>query len=45
VNIFDTYELIFSHGKLLAGVHEAEERDKAEKLAVTLMEKLSGARR
>jgi hypothetical protein len=45
VNIFDTYELIFSHGKFLAGVHEAEERDKAEKLAVTLMEKLSGARR
>jgi hypothetical protein len=45
VNIFDTYELIFSHGKFLAGVHEAEEREKAEKLAVALMQKLSGAAR
>ena len=45
VNMFDTYELIFSHGKFLAGVHEADERDKAEKLALTLMQRLSGAAR
>ncbi len=43
VKILDTFELIFSHGKFLAGVHEAQDRGPAEKLAVTLMQKLSGA--
>jgi hypothetical protein len=43
VNIFDTFEVIFSHGKFLGGVHGAEDRGKAEKLAVRLRQKLSGA--
>jgi len=43
VKILDTFELIFSHGKFLAGVHAAEDRGQAEKLAVTLMQKLSAA--
>jgi hypothetical protein len=43
VEILDTFELIFSQGKFLAGVHEAQDRGLAEKLAVILMQKLSGA--
>jgi hypothetical protein len=43
VKIFDTFELFFSHGKVLAGVHGAENRGQAERLAVGLMRRLSGA--
>jgi hypothetical protein len=45
VEILDTFELIFSHGRFLVGVHGAEDKGHAERLAVTLMGKLSGARR
>jgi hypothetical protein len=43
VEILDTFELFFSHGKFLAGIHGAEDRGQAERLAVRLMQKLSGA--
>ena len=43
VEILDTFELIFSHGRFLAGVHAGEDKGHAERLAVTLMQKLSGA--
>ena len=43
VEILDTFELFFSHGKFLAGIHGAEDRGEAERLAVRLMQKLSGA--
>jgi hypothetical protein len=43
VKILDTFELIFGHGRILAGVHAAEDKGQAEKLAVALMGKLSGA--
>ena len=43
VKIFDTFELFFSHGKILAGVHAAEDRGQAERLTVRLMQRLSGA--
>jgi hypothetical protein len=43
VEILDTFELIFSHGRFLAGIHAAEDKGHAERLAVTLMQKLSGA--
>ncbi|NIS62152.1 MAG: hypothetical protein GTO13_16075 [Proteobacteria bacterium] len=42
VEILDTFELIFSHGKFLAGVHAAEDKGEAEKFAGTLMRTLSG---
>jgi hypothetical protein len=45
VRIFDTFEMIWSHDKLLAGVHEAERLDLAEKLALTLYRKLSEVNR
>jgi hypothetical protein len=43
VKILDTFELIFGHGRILAGVHAAEDKGQAEKLAVAVMGKLSGA--
>lgn len=43
VEILDTFEVIFSHGKFLAGVHAAEDKGQAEQFADTLMRKLSGA--
>jgi hypothetical protein len=43
VEILDTFELIFGHGRFLAGVRAAEDKGHAERLAVTLMQKLSGA--
>lgn len=42
VEILDTFELMFSHGNILAGVHAAEDRTEAERLGVTMMRKLSG---
>jgi hypothetical protein len=43
VKIFDTYELIFVQGNFLAGVHEVEHKDLAEKLASDLNNELIGA--
>jgi hypothetical protein len=43
VEILDTFELILSHGKFLAGVHAAEDKGEAERFARTLIRKLSGA--
>ena len=42
VNLFGTYELVFTHGRVLAGVHEAETREDAEKLAEQFFEKIFG---
>jgi hypothetical protein len=42
VELFGTYELIFSRGRMLAGVHGAENREAAEQLARILKERLSG---
>ena len=43
VEIMDTFELIFNHDNILAGVHEAETRDAAEKIANMLKRNLAGA--
>jgi hypothetical protein len=43
VKIFDTFELVFVHGDFLAGVHEAEDKDLAEQLALDLKNALAGA--
>ena len=43
VELFGTYELVFSHGRVLAGVHGAEKREAAEQLARILKQRLSGA--
>jgi uncharacterized protein DUF6599 len=40
IEIMDTYELMFSIGKYLAGVHEAPTREQAETLAKALAESL-----
>ncbi|MGD8371226.1 MAG: hypothetical protein PVF76_17575 [Syntrophobacterales bacterium] len=45
VEIMDTFELIFNHDHILAGVHEAETRDAAEKIAIMLKHNLEGAGR
>jgi hypothetical protein len=42
VELFGTYELIFSEGRVLAGVHGAEKREAAEQLARLLKQRLSG---
>jgi len=42
VELFGTYELVFSHGPVLAGVHGAEKREAAEQLARILKQHLSG---
>ncbi len=36
IKVFDVFEVVFSKGELLAGVHEADDRDVAEKLALAL---------
>ena len=41
VEIMDTYELIFSRGSILAGVHGAENRKAAEELALLLNQSLA----
>ncbi len=43
VEILDTFELICSQGKFLAGIHAAESKGEAEEFAGRLMQKLSGA--
>jgi hypothetical protein len=45
VKIFETFELIFVQRNFLAGVHEAENRDLAEQLALDLNSALTGVRR
>jgi hypothetical protein len=42
VELFGTYEVIFSQGRILAGVHGAEKREAAEELTRMLRHKLSG---
>jgi hypothetical protein len=42
VELFGTYELVFSQGRMLAGVHGAEKREAAEQLARILKQRLSG---
>jgi hypothetical protein len=41
VSLFGTYEVFFTHAGVLAGVHQAENREAAEKLAVALYEEMS----
>jgi hypothetical protein len=41
VDLFGTYEVVLSHGRILAGVHGAEKREAAEDLARMLKKKLS----
>ena len=41
MEIFGMFEVIFSRGKVLAGVHEAENSTAAEKLAKRLMDKIA----
>ncbi len=43
VKIFDTFELVFVHRDFLAGVHEAEDKDLAEQLALDLKNALARA--
>lgn len=43
VKILDSFEVVFSQGKFLAGIHAAQDRGQAEKHAIRLMQKLSGA--
>jgi hypothetical protein len=40
VQLFDTVEVVFSEGRVLAGVHEAEDQAEAEVLAMRLYEAL-----
>jgi Family of unknown function (DUF6599) len=42
VELFGTYELVFSQGAVLAGVHGAEKKEAAEELARILKQRLSG---
>jgi hypothetical protein len=42
VELFGTYELVFSEGRVLAGVHGAETREAAEQLARILKQRLTG---
>lgn len=42
VKIFDTFELFFRRGPYVAGVHEAETQQGAERLALMLSKSLSG---
>ena len=43
VEILDTYEIIFSHGAYIAGVREAEDKDRATALAMRLAKQLKEA--
>lgn len=42
IEIFGTYEIVFTHGPILAGVHEAEDRTLAERLGSRMWTSLSG---
>jgi hypothetical protein len=41
VEIMDTFELVFSRGSILAGVHGAENKKAAEELALMLLQNLA----
>ncbi len=43
LDFYGTAEIVFSAGPFLAGIHEAENRQVAEQLAVTLLDRLSEA--
>jgi hypothetical protein len=43
VEILDTFEVFFNHGKFLVGIHGTEDRAQAERLAVRFMQRLPGA--
>lgn len=45
IQIFDSFELVFSYGQILAGVHEAETQPAAERLALALQRKLAEEKR
>lgn len=42
VELFGTYEVVFSQGRFLAGVHGAEKKEAGEELARTLKRRLAG---
>jgi len=41
LEIMDTYEIIFTHGAFLAGIHGAEKRETAEKLAIMIYQQIN----
>jgi hypothetical protein len=43
VEILDSFEIVFRHGRYVAGVHEAETQEAAEKLGLMLKDKLAEA--
>ncbi len=43
VEILDAYEIIFTHGPYIAGIHEATDRDRAMELARSLMGSIEDA--
>jgi hypothetical protein len=43
INIFDTFELFFPQGSFVAGIHEAETQQGAEKLAAMIENNLVGS--
>ena len=45
VEILDTYTVVFSHGRVMAGVHECDDRRKAEELALSLYGRLEEVNR
>jgi hypothetical protein len=45
VQVFDTYEIVLHYGRYLAGVHEADDLDRATRLAQQLVDHLKTAAR
>lgn len=43
VNLFGTYEIVFSRGPVVAGVHQAEDKAAAEQVAAELFRALGGS--
>jgi hypothetical protein len=37
IQLFDSFELLFAHGRMLAGIHEAPDREAAEKLGLRIL--------
>jgi len=40
IEIMDSFEIVFAHGNAMAGVHAAEDREAAERLATMLRERI-----
>ena len=40
INMFGTFDIVFSRGRIVAGVHQAESRELAESLAARLYSEL-----